>query len=179
MVARHPNGPEGYITTFKDLGAFIAIYDEITTGNTGVQTKLVDAVEQMDYDFGTVKSLSTFINNMVSLSNNITTGKTNLVSAVSNYLTTVTSVDINTTATTASGVIADLIFTMNGATTGAAPSGLAVLLDGHFYTFFDTEYGIQLPSTSGSVILSQSESMDMISGTLPSIRRQILDSYGD
>tara|TARA_R110002096_G_scaffold388802_3_gene583135 strand:+ start:3097 stop:3639 length:543 start_codon:yes stop_codon:yes gene_type:complete len=180
MVVRNPNGPEGFITTFKDVGSFIAIYDEINDGNTGVQNKLVDAVEQQDYDFGTVKSLSTFINNMVSLSNNMATGKTNLVSAVSNYLTTVTAIDINTTATTASGVLADMVLTMGGATDGAsAPSGVAVLLSGHFHDFFRIEYGILMPVASGAQFLTQSESMDLISGTLPAERRLILDSYGD
>lgn len=179
MVARHSNAPEGYITTFKDLGAFIAIYDEIRTAITGVQAKLVAAVEQQDYDFGTVKSLSTFINNMVSASNNLDTAESNLVSACSNYLTTVTASDINSTATTASGVLADLIYAMNGASTGAALSGVLVLLSGHYHLFFLDEYGISMPVTSGSILLSQSESMALISGTLPSIRRQITDSYAD
>ena len=179
MVLRNPNGPEGYITTFKDLGSFIAIYDEIANGNTGVQTKLVSAIEQQDYDFDTVSSLSTFINNMVSCSNNLDTAKTNLVSAVTNYLTSVTVDDIASSSTTASGVLADLIAVMQGATQGAAPSGIFVLLSGHFHSFFLAEYGIALPVTSGSILLSQSESMSLISGTQPSIRRQILDSYGD
>lgn len=178
-MVRNPNGPEGFVTTFKDLGAFIAIYDEITGGSSGIQTKLVAAVEQMDYDFGTVKSLSTFINNMVSASNNLDTAQTNLVAAVSNYLTVVTADDIDSTATTASGVLADLITVMHGATTGAAPSGIAVLLSGHFHTFFLAEYGIALPVTSGSIYLSSAESQNLISGTLPSIRRQIDDSYGN
>lgn len=178
-MVRNPNGPEGYITTFKDLGSFIAIYDEIQAGNSGIQTKLVAAVEQQDYDFGTVKSLSTFINNMVSASNNLDTGKTNLVSAVSNYLTVVTASDIDSSATTASGVLADLITVMHGASQGTAPSGVLVLLSGHFHTFFLTEFGISMPVTSGSLILSQAESMSLISGTLPSTRRQISDAYGD
>lgn len=179
-MARHSNAPEGYVTTFKDLGSFIAIYDEIVGGNNGIKNKLVNAVEQQDYDFGTVKSLSTFINNMVSASNNLDTAKSNLVSAVSNYLTVVTAVDINSTATTASGVIADLITVMNGATAGgSAPSGVAVLLSGHFHTFILAEYGIAMPVTSGAVILSSSVSQDIISGTLPSSQRQIDDSYGD
>lgn len=179
MVARHPNGPEGYITTFKDLGCFIAIYDEITAGALGIQTKLTAAVEQMDYDFGTVKALPTFINNMVSASNNLDTAETNLVSAVTTYLTTVTGPDINSSATTASGILADLVFAMNGASTGAAPSGVFVLLGGHYDTFILENFGVQLPVTSGSILLTQSESMDLISGTKPSIRRQILDSYAD
>lgn len=178
-MARNPNGPEGFITTFKDLGSFIAIYDEIVGGSTGIQTKLVAAVEQQDYDFGTVKSLSTFINNMVSASNNLDTARSNLISAVSNYLTTVTATDINSSATTASGVLADLITVMNGATQGAAPSGVRVLLSGHFHTFFNDEYGIALPVTSGSIYLTQAESMDLISGVQPAIRRMILDSYAD
>jgi len=168
------------VTTFKDLGSMIAIYDEIVEGNTGIQAKLVDAVEQMDYDFGTVQSLSTFINNMVSASNNLDTAKTNLVSSVTNYLTTVASVDLNTTATTASGVIADLILAMDGATDGASPpSGIAVLLSGHFHTFFLDEYGIAMPVTSGAILLSSAESQDLISGTLPSTERMISDVYGD
>ena len=179
MVARAPNGPEGFITTFKDLGSFIAIYEEIISGNIGIQTKLTAAVEQMDYDYGTVQSLPTFINNMVSASSNLDTAKTNLVSAVSNYLTVVTAVDINTTATTASGVLADLVFTMNGATEGAAPSGILVLLSGHHHHFCRVEYGVILPVTSGSIILTSAESQDLISGTLPSVRRQIDNSYGD
>ncbi|MHA2067336.1 MAG: hypothetical protein ACXABY_23455 [Candidatus Thorarchaeota archaeon] len=180
MPVRNPNAPEGYITTFKDLGSMIAIWDEIQEGNLGIQAKLVAAVEQQDYDFGTVKSLSTFINNMVSASTNLDTAETNLVSAVSNYLTTVTSVDIDSSATTASGVLADLILAMGGATDGAsAPSGVAVLLSGHFHTFALEEYGIALPVTSGAVILSVAESQDLISGTLPATQRQIDDTYGD
>ncbi len=97
MVNTNPNGPEGFITTFKDLGSFIAIDDEFGGGNLGVQTKLTAAVEQMDYDYGTVKSLSTFIGNMVSAVTNFDTAETNLVTSVTNYLTTVTAVDINTT----------------------------------------------------------------------------------
>lgn len=178
-MARNPNGPEGFITTFKDLGSFIAIYDEISGGSTGVQNKLVAAIEQQDYDYGTVKSLPTFINNMVSAANNLVTAKTNLVSAVTNYLTTVTAEDIGSTSTTASGVLADLIGVMQGATQGSAPSGILVLLSGHYHTFFLAEYGIAMPVTSGSVLLSQSESMSLISGTLPVIRRQIDDTYAD
>lgn len=178
-MARNPNGPEGFITTFKDLGSFIAIYDEIVGGGNGIQGKLVAAIEQQDYDYGTVRSLPTFINNMVSAANNLTTAKTNLVSAVTNYLTVVTAEDINSTSTTASGVLADLIGVMQGATQGAAPSGILVLLSGHYHTFFLAEYGIAMPVTSGSVLLSQSESMSLISGTLPAIRRQIDDTYAD
>lgn len=178
-MARNPNGPEGFVTTFKDLGSFIAIYDEIINGQSGIQTKLVAAVEQQDYDFGTVKSLSTFINNMTSASNNLDTAYTNLISATSNYIVTVLGPDLNSTATTASGVLADLITVMQGATTGAAPSGIAVLLSGHFHTFFLEEYGIALPVTSGSIVLTGAEGMALISGTQPSIRRMILDSYGD
>jgi hypothetical protein len=179
MVVRNSNAPEGWITTFKDIGKFIAIYDELVAGNLGVQSKTVEAVEQQDYDYGTVKSLSTFINNMVSASTNLDTAKTNLVSANTNYLTQVTANDINSTATTASGVIADMIQGMTGASTGAAISGLQVLSGGHFHTFFADEYGITMPVTSGSIYVSQAESMNMISGTLPSLRRQIDDSYGD
>lgn len=178
-MARNPNGPEGFITTFKDLGSFIAIYDELVNGQAGMRTKLVAAVEQQDYDFDTVKSLSTFINNMTSASNNLDTAITNLISATSNYLTTVTGPDIASTATTASGVLADLVTVMRGATTGAAPSGVLVLLSGHFHTFFLEEYGVALPVTSGSVLLTQSESMDLISGTQPAIRRMISDAYAD
>lgn len=181
-MTRNPNGPEGFVTTFKDLGSFIAIYDEITVGNLGIQVKLTAAVEQQDYDYGTVKSLPTFINNMVSASTSLDTAETNLVSAVTNYLTTVTSVDIDTTATTASGVIADLIAQMHGAsndTGGFGVSGILVLTSGHFDTFFNDEYGIRMPYTSGTVLLTVSESMNLISGTLPGDARQIDDAYGD
>jgi hypothetical protein len=180
MAVRNPNGPEGYNTTFKDIGSMIAIYDEIVDGNTNIKSKLVDSVEQQDYDYGTVKSLSTFINNMVSVSNNLDTGKTNLVSAVTNYITVVTKADIDSTATTASGIMADFVLAMDGATAGAsAPSGVAVLLSGQFDTFFRDEYNVQLPVTSGAVILSQSESMSLISGTLPAAERQIDDTFAD
>lgn len=178
-MARNPNGPEGFITTFKDLGSFIAIYDELVNGQAGMRSKLVSAVEQQDYDFDTVKSLSTFINNMTSASNNLDTAITNLVSAVTNYLTTVTGPDIAATSTTASGIMSELVTVMNGATTGAAPSGVRVLLSGHFHTFFLEEYGVSLPVTSGSVLLTQAESMDLISGTQPAIRRMIDDSYAN
>lgn len=180
MVLHAPNGPEGFVTTFKDLGTMIAVYDEIVGGTNGIRTKLVASIEQQDYDFGTVKSLSTYINNMVSASANLDTAKSNLVSAVSNYLQTVTGPDLNSTATTASGVLADLISVMKGSTDGgSAPSGVRVLLSGHFHTFFLDEYGIALPVTSGAVVLSQAESMSLISGTLPASQRMILDSYGD
>lgn len=177
-MARNPNGPEGFITTFKDLGTFIAIYDEIQAGNLNIQSKLVAAIEQQDYDYGTVKSLPTFINNMVSATNNLATAKTNLISAVTNYLTVVTADDIGTTATTASGVLGELVNVMQGATQGS-PSGIYVLLSGHYHTFFLTEYGIPLPVASGAVLLSQAESMALISGTLPSTRRLINDAYAD
>lgn len=177
MVLHNPNGPEGYITTFKDLGSFISIYELIQSGNSNIQVKLAASVAQQSYDYGTVQSLSTYINNMVSCSSNLSTAKTNLVSAVSNYLTTVTGPDLASTSTTASGVIADLISQMQGATQGAAVSGILVLLSGHYYNFFWQEYGIVLPQTSGSIILAQSESMSLISGTLPSIRRQISETY--
>jgi hypothetical protein len=178
-MVRNSNAPEGFVTTFKDLGKFIAIYDEIVAGNLGIQTKLTEAVEQMDYDYGTVKSLSTFINNMVSASTNLDTAKTNLNSATTNYLTTVTNVDVDSTATTASGVLADLIQGMQGATQGAAPSGILVLLSGHYHTYFLDEFGIAMPVTSGSVLLTPTEGMDLISGVLPTIRRQVDDTYGD
>ncbi|MAE83253.1 MAG: hypothetical protein CMB80_10990 [Flammeovirgaceae bacterium] len=180
MAVRNPNGPEGYITTFKDLGSMIAVYDEINSGNDNLKTKLVASIEQQDYDYGTVKSLSTYINNMVSASSNMDTAKTNLISATSNYLTTVTAVDINTTATTASGVLASLKFAMEGATDGGiTPSGVRVLLSGHFHNYGRIEYDVYLPVTSGAVYLSQAESMALISGTLPATQRQIDDTYGD
>lgn len=179
MALRNPNGPEGFITTFKDLGSMVAIYDEIAAGNLGIQGKLVASVEQQDYDFNTVKALSTFINNMVSASNNLDTAESNLVSAVSNYLTVVTASDIDSTSTTASGVLADLSSQMMGATSGTvAPSGVCILLSGTIYNFIWAEYGIVMPATSGSVYLSQSESMSMISGLKTAGRRQIDDAYG-
>jgi len=178
-MVRNSNAPEGWVTTFKDLGSFIAIYDEIVGGNLGIQTKLTSAVQQQSYDYGTVKSLSTFISNMVSASNNLNTAQTNLNSATTNYLVTVSNIDIASTATTASGVLADMISAMQGGTDGAAPSGLFVLLSGHFDAYFRDEFSISLPVTSGSIILTSVESQDMISGTLPAIRRQIDDTFGD
>ena len=177
-MVRNSNAPEGWVTTFKDIGGMIAIYDEIVAGNLGIQSKLTASIEQQDYDYNTVKSLSTYINNMVSASTNLDTAKTNLVSAVTNYLTVVTAIDIDSTATTASGVIADMISAMQGATEGAAVSGLQVLSGGHFHTFFADEYGITMPLTSGSIYLSSTEAQDLISGTLPSLRRQIDDTNG-
>jgi len=182
MVLTNPNGPEGFVTTFKDLGKFIAIDDEFGGGNLGVQTKLTEAVEQMDYDYGTVKSLSTFIGNMVSAVTNLDTAETNLVTSVTNYLTTVTAVDINTTTTTASGIVADLITQMQGAsddTAGSGISGILVLTSGHYDIFFVENYGTRFPFTSGTVLLTGVESQDLISGTLPGDARQIDDSYGD
>lgn len=181
-MTRNPNGPEGFVTTFRDLGKFIALHDELTSGNLGVQVKLTEAVEQMDYDYGVVKSLSTFINNMVSASTNLDTAEANLVSSVTNYLTTVTTVDIDTTATTASGIIAQLIGQMQGASDddgGFALSGILVLTSGHFDTFFIEEYGTRMPFTSGTILLSSAESQDLISGVLPGDARQIDDTYGD
>ena len=178
MTLNHPNGPEGYVTTFKDIGKMVALYEDIQAGNTGVQADLVAAVSQQAYDYGTVKSLATFINNMVSASQNLDTAESNLVSAVSNYLTAVTAVDINTTSTTASGVIADLIGLMNSATGTGSPSGLFVLLSGHFYNFFWQEYGIVMPQASGAVLLDVHTARQIYSGTLPATRRIIDDTYG-
>jgi len=172
------NGPEGILTTFKDLGSYIAIYDEIIASNLGIQNKLVASIQQQDYDYGTVQNLSTLINNQVSASNNLNTAEANIISSVTNYLITVLAPDIVSSATTASGVLADLIWVMQGSTQGT-PSGVYVLLSGHFHTFFLDEFGIGLPVVSGAVLLSQAESMSLISGTLPTTRRQIPDSYGD
>ena len=178
-MVRQSNSVEGIISNFKDLGKFIAIYDEINSGDLGVQTKLTEGVQQQSYDYGVVKSLSTYINNMVSASNNLITAKTNLVSSVTNYLTTVLTVDIDSTATTASGIIADFVDVMQNGTEGAVISGVQVLSGGHFHTFFADEYGITLPVTSGSIFLASSEAQDMMSGTLPSIRRMIDDTLGN
>lgn len=181
MAADIPSGPEGFNTTFKDIGSMIAIYDEIVAGNTNVKTKLVASIEQQDYDFGTVKSLSTFINNMVAASNNLDTAKTNLVSAVNNYVTVVTKADINSTATTVSGILADLVLAMDGATNGgSSPSGVVALTGGNFDTFFKTELSVELPTGASDVtVLNDTEATNLKSGTLPAAQRRIDDTYAD
>lgn len=178
MALHPPSGPEGYLTTFKDIGSQIAVYDEFVAGNLAAQGKLVASVQQLDYDFQTVKSITSYVNNTVAASQNLDTAVVNSINAVSNYLTVVTAPDIGSTATTASGVLADLIWNMRGATTGT-PSGLFVLLSGHFYNFAWDNYGIVMPAASGAVVIDVHESRMIFSGTLPSTRRIILDSYGD
>jgi len=179
MAADIPSGPEGFNTTFKDIGSMIAIYDEIVAGNTNVKTKLVASIEQQDYDYGTIKSLSTFINNMVAASNNLDTAKTNLVSAVNNYVTVVAKADINSTATTVSGVLADLVLAMDGATSGT-PSGVVALTGGNFDTFFKTELSVELPTGASDVtVLNNTEATNLKSGTLPAAQRRIDDTYAD
>jgi len=180
MTLHHPNGPNGYNTTFRDLGKMVAIYDEINDGGTGIENKLVEAVEQQDYDYDTVASLPTFINNMVTARNNLTTAKTNLNSAVSNYLLNVTADDINSTATTASGVLSDLVLLMRSATTGS-PSGIYVATDEGFHTYFSTEFGVTLPNAAAGTYttLSDTEAQQIYSGTLPSAARQIDPTFDD
>lgn len=180
-----PNGPQGFATIFRDLGALVNIWNEIDDSGDSVEAKLTAAVQEHSYDYGTIQWLPTFINNVVSARSNLTTARANVLSSISSYFTIVTKVDIGSTATTASGVMADLIWHMSGSTRGN-PSGICLLEDGVFHTFFEANYPTVIwPAAAAGDSLTLTECL-MINqvdvsgaGVLPAALRLMPDVYPD
>lgn len=133
---------------FADIGSYIGVLNALTRNKTEFEDDIVAAVEKLDSDFARVSILPSFISNMVSARNAITSGESNIVSAASDYHTTILGDELPSTATTVSGVITDLFSAMTTA-------GETFMTDGNFHSFYRDRYSRTdtpvAPSGSNSV----------------------------
>lgn len=129
-----------YTNVFQDMGKLIVIYNDLDEAGPVVETDIVEMVEQLDRNYQNVKILPTIINNAVTARTAMTTGVTNMKAAMDTYLLNALKNDIESTATTASGVLSDLRGLM-------VDDSETVLFSGVFWTFFDVEYEQDLNSS--------------------------------
>lgn len=131
-----------YTDVFSDMGKIIKVYNLLDDSGPTVQTAIVEMVEQLDRNYQNCEKLSSMLSNAVTARNSMASGATNMISAMSTYLLGPLKSDITSVATTAGGVLDDLITLMG-------TDAETVLTAGVFYTFFDDNYDKQLP-TSGT-----------------------------
>ena len=120
---------------FPDIGAYIGTLNALARNKGEFEGDIVAAVEQLDSDFARVSILPSFISNMVSARNAITSGEGNIVSAASDYHTSVLSGELESTGTTVSGVITDLFAAMS-----AYGPAQTFQEDGNFHAFYRDRY---------------------------------------
>lgn len=120
---------------FKNVGRLTMLRNQVANESPTFQSGVVVTCQELaNEDFSmTVGILPTLLNNMSSLSTNLTSAKTSIESTLSSYMTTQLKDDISATATTASGVINTLVTQMLA--DGVAISG-AGLLDRMFQQVF-------------------------------------------
>lgn len=128
-----------YGNVFADMGKIIKIFNALDGAGPTVETDIVEMVEQLDRNYQNVQILPTIINNSVTARNAMASGATNMVSAMNTYLLGPLKSDIGSSATTASGVLADLRFLMTD-------DSETVLFSGLFWSFFDEQYEQNLNS---------------------------------
>lgn len=128
-----------YTNVFQDMGKIIGVHDNLDAGGPTVETDIVEMVEQLDRNYTNITILPNIINNAVSARNSMSSGASNMVTAMDSYLLTPMKSDIGSVATTASGVLADLRSLM-------VTDAETVALSGAFWTFFDEQYGQDLNS---------------------------------
>lgn len=139
-----------YPDVFADMGKMIAVFNDLDSAGPTVETDIVEMVEQMDRNYQNVKILPTIINNAVSARTSMASGATNMVSAMNTYLLGPMKADIESEATTASGVLADVIALM-------VTDLETVKFSGVFWSFFDEEYGQNMNSNgSGGETIADS-----------------------
>jgi SpoU rRNA methylase family enzyme len=136
-----------YTNVFQDMGKIVLIYNDLDEAGPVVETDIVEMVEQLDRNYQNVKILPTIINNAVTARTSMANGVTNMKSAMDTYLLNALKNDIESTATTASGVLADLRGLM-------IDDAEKVLLSGVFWDFFDTEYEQDLNSSINSGVVT-------------------------
>ena len=100
---------------FPDIGAYIGVLNALAGNAAEFESDIVAAVEILDSDYTRVSILPSFISNMVSARNSITSGEANIVSAVTDYHNTVLTEELPSTESTVSGVITDLFAAMGTA----------------------------------------------------------------
>lgn len=135
-----------YTNVFSDMGKIIAIFNDLDSAGPVVETDIVEMVEQLDRNYQNVEILPTIITNAIAARNSMASGASNMVSSMSTYLLGPLANDIDSLATTASGVLADLRGLM-------ITDAQTVLFSGVFWSFFDEQYGQDVNSKiSGNTI---------------------------
>mgnify|MGYP003132882080 FL=1 len=96
--------------TFKNFGRLTMMRNIIGGDLPTFQSGVVITTRKLsNEDFAlTTGMLPTFINNMNTLSSNMSSGKTNVDSSLSSLVTNPVKADITSTATTASGILQDV-----------------------------------------------------------------------
>lgn len=177
MVAT-PNGPEGYHTIFKDLGGLIDVHDTIANSSSGVKIKIVNFVENADYDYDTVSVMPTLLSNVVTAVTAQVNGASNVRSSINTYITSVLGFDITSTSTTVSGVLTDLKTQMAADTDNA--DGLNFYESGVYNRYLKLYASVNMAvQPSGTYAeLSLAEANSLKTGSKPATGRMIPDSLG-
>ena len=126
-----------YADVFADMGKIIAIFNDLDSAGPTVETDIVEMVEQLDRNYENVKILPTLINNAVAARSSMSSGGNNMVSGMDTYLLNPLKTEMSSTATTASGVLAELRAFM-------VTDSQTVLLSGVFWDFFWDNYAQSL-----------------------------------
>lgn len=152
---------EGWKATFKNVGRMTMMYNIISGDQPLFQSGVVITTRRLaeeDYDLVS-STISTFVNNMNTLSSNLGSGKTNVQNSLTSLITGPIKSDINSTATTVSGVLNDMFTVMR--TDGVAVSGAGGLFTAMlnnvygFHTHFFPTYdgGTHVSPDAGAVTL--------------------------
>lgn len=138
-----------YTNVFQDMGKLIAIFNDLDSAGPVVETDVVEMVEQLDRNYQNCEILPSIITNAVAARNSMASGSVNMVSAMNVYMLGPLATDIQSTATTPSGVLADLRGLM-------VTDVETVLFSGLFWTFFDEQYGQDVNSKASGPSVTDS-----------------------
>lgn len=144
----------GWKRTFQNFGRLAMVRDQVGTSSPTFHSGVVMSVKTLaEEDFSLVSNMvGTFVSNMNTLSSNLASGKTNVESSITSLVTSTVKGDINSSATTASGILMDMFTVMR--TDSVAISGTTA---GKLLKMFREVYGFHehfIPRYDGATHVS-------------------------
>jgi len=127
----------GWKKLFQNVGRLTMVRNLLGGSSPTVHSGVVMTLKTLaEEDFQLVSSMvSTFVSNMNTLSSNLGSGKTNVESSLSTLVTSVIKADINSTATTASGVLNDMFSLMRTDSVAISGAGRINVMLGEVFGF--------------------------------------------
>lgn len=130
-------GDQSWREAFKAFGRLTMMRNIIGGDIPVFQSGVVVTAQRLaSEDFGLISSMmTTFINNMNTLSSNFASAKTAVNTSLTTYVTSVIKSDINSDATTASGVLNDMFSLMRSSVVAVSGTGLFQTMFGEVFGF--------------------------------------------
>ena len=140
-----PVSPASWNDVFADMGKIVKVYNILDDQGPIVETAIVEMVEQMDRNYANVEILASIISNATTARNGMSSGATNMITAMNTYLLGPLKDEMQSTATTAATMLDDVITQMTTDVESLLTAGVG-------YTFYFDVYAKALPTDAAPTI---------------------------